>query len=157
MSRRTSPQPIVADRSLLDSTSSENGQGEFQIVCGPITDRQLAEEASRADIAFYMSHGGQFSHPAQHALRESLTAINRSAESATDDCPNAQQVAGVAVRRRTIAAATGLEVFAGTGTIRFGGMAIRALLVYCAPPDTVSVTVDIPVALFWPPALSAIH
>jgi hypothetical protein len=157
MSRRTSPQPIVADRSLLDSTSPENGQGELQIVCRPITDHRLAEDASRADIALYMSHAGQFSHPAQHALRESLTGINRSAEAVAGDCPSAQQVAALVVRRRTIAAATGLEVFAGTGTIRFNGIAVRALLVYCAPPDAVAVTVAIPVALFWPPALSAIH
>jgi hypothetical protein len=104
-----------------------------------------------------MSYHGGFAHPVQHALRESLTAINLSAEATAAEHPDAEQVARVAARRRTIAVVTGLKVFAGTGLVRFGGIEIRALLVYCAPPEAESVTVTIPVALVCPPIRSAMH
>lgn len=153
MSRTASRQPIVAE-----SSNREDNQDGLTIVCGRITDRVLAEEVSRAHVALYMSYEGGFAHPVQHALRESLTAINLSAEVTTAaEHPDAEQVARVAARRRTIAVVTGLEVFAGTGLVRFGGIEIRALLVYCAPPEAESVTVTIPVALVCPPIISAMH
>lgn len=157
MSHKTSRQPIDADHLHSDSANHEITQDEIRIVCGPITDRMLAEEASRAHVALYMSYEGGFAHPVQHALRESLTVINRSAEATAAECPDVEQVAGVVARRRMITVVTGLEVFAGTGVVRHGGIEIRALLVYCAPPEAESVTVTIPVALLCPPVRSAMH
>lgn len=157
MPRKISRQPIVVDRLPSDSAGNETTQDEVRIVCSPISDRILAEEASRAHVALYMSYEGGFAHPVQHALRESLTAINRTAEATAAECPDAEQVATVGARRRTIAVVTGLEVFAGTGVVRYGGIELRALLVYCAPPEAESVTVTIPVALLCPPVRSAMH
>jgi hypothetical protein len=125
---------------------------EITIVCYPTTDLSLAEEARQAHVALYMTGGGRFIHPSQTALRKCLTTINQAAAD-----PNAQEVALIATRRRTIAAALGLEIFTGTSVVRVGGIAIRALLVYCAPPEADLVTVTLPKRLLCPPTRSEVH
>jgi hypothetical protein len=133
-------------------TSSNANSDEIEIVCYPTTDLRLAEEARQAHVALYMTGGGRFIHPAQTALRECLTTINQAAAD-----PNGQEVALIATRRRTIAAALGLDVFTGTSVVRVSGIEIRALLVYCASPEADLVTVTLPKRLLCPPTRSEVH
>jgi hypothetical protein len=122
-----------------------NGQAsacEVEVVCLPADDFTLAHHARSAHVAVYMSDDGNVG-PAQHRLRMMISEINQAA---TRLVIGKKQLRQIARYRRAIAREKDFVVLSGIGTLVFDGQEIRALLVYCAPRNAVSVKVALPVA-----------
>lgn len=133
-----------------------NGQAsatEVQVICLPVDDRALADHARMAHVAVYMSDDSEVGL-AQHQLRATISEISQAADR---NRFSKKQLGKIALYRRAIKQEKDFAVLAGIGTLDVDGEEIRALLVYCAPSNAVSVKVALPVAWLCPTSRSAIH